>query len=100
MRIPSAAKPVSKDTISKSVDSAMDEAIPSRKGVAPGISIRNGPVEEMDIDEPEVNGNPAGKRKSRQSLTNGKSYNEMSSDEDDEPLVRLIVSVYRFDHVD
>ena len=41
----------------------------------------------MDIDAPETNG--SGKRKSRSSITNGKSYKEKSSSEDDEkPLVR------------
>ncbi|KAF2200199.1 hypothetical protein GQ43DRAFT_84080 [Delitschia confertaspora ATCC 74209] len=55
--------------------------------VDPGVSIRNGPVEEMDVDTPQVNGNTNGKRKSRGSLTNGKSYKEASSsEEDDKPL--------------
>ena len=79
----------SKDIIPKSLDKAMDKANPDpdSENAAPGISIRNGPMEEMDIDkpesrEPETNG----KRKSRHS--NAKSYKESSEDEeDDKPLV-------------
>ena len=71
-----------KDIIPKSLDKAMDKANPDAENAAPGISIRNGPLKEMDIDEPET-GKPEtnGKRKSRHS--NAKSYKE-SSDEDDE----------------
>jgi DNA topoisomerase-1 len=60
---------------------------------APGISIRNGPVEEMDVDDadqaPRTNGIVAAKRKARSSVINGKSYkDDTSSDSDDnEPLV-------------
>ena len=63
----------------------MDAANKPVKHTAPGISIRNGPVEDMDVDaQPEVNG----KRKARASLSNGVSYREASDDEDDEkPLV-------------
>ncbi len=73
----------------------MDKANPSRQPVQPGISIRNGPLEEMDLDEPRTNGvtsngNLNGKRKARQSLDHVKKYKEASSDEDDdEPLVRV-----------
>lgn len=67
----------------------MDRANPSGKSVQPGISIRNGPMEEMDVDEPATNGNVTGKRKARQSLSNGHTYKEASSDEEDnKPLVR------------
>lgn len=77
--------------IPKSVDKALDKKIPSGKAVLPGISIRNGPVEEMDIDSPlqtnhQSNGVNNSKRKSRSSLGTGKTYKEDSS-EDDEPLV-------------
>ena len=84
-------KPKSSATIPKSVDRAMDKSLPSGNGVRPGVSIRNGPVEDMDIDSPEVpvtNGAVTGKRKSRGSAA--KSYTEAGSgsDEDDEePLV-------------
>jgi DNA topoisomerase-1 len=65
----------------------MDKVNPSNGTVDPGVSIRMGPVEEMDIDEPVTNGNANGKRKSRGSLTNGRSYKEASSsDDDDKPL--------------
>lgn len=83
----------SKDTISKSVDAAMDKADGVTNGVSAGISVRNGPVEEMDVDSPVngANGAVTGKRKSRASLTNGKSYKD-ASDSDDAPLVgRLLV---------
>ena len=68
----------------------MDKEIPSNGHLDPGISIRMGPVEDMDVDNerPVANGAANGKRKSRGSLQ--KSYKEAtSSDEDDEPLVRL-----------
>ena len=69
-------------------DKAMDNRTPNGH-TEPGVSIRNGPVEEMDVDTPKVNGNANGKRKSRASLTNGKTYKEASSsDDDDKPLVR------------
>lgn len=80
----------SKDIISKSVDSAMDKANPAGKNTAPGISIRNGPVEEMDIDGPSMHAqapNGTAKRKARNSMGNGKTYQESSDDEeDDRPL--------------
>ena len=68
----------------------MDKANPPAVHGAPGISIRNGPVDEMDIDEPAVNGNAHGKRKARSSMVNGKSYKEASEEDDEEgkPLVR------------
>ena len=88
--------PKSSDRIPKSVDSAIDRSNPIQNGVPTGISISNGPVVEMDIDEPaaensKANGTSTGKRKSRQNVTNGKSYKEASSeaDEDDKPLVCL-----------
>lgn len=79
----------SADVIPKSVDQTMDKQIPSNGHVEPGVSIRMGPVEEMDIDTPPANGTSNGKRKARSSLTNGKTYKEASSsDDDDKPLVR------------
>ncbi|KAL8932186.1 MAG: hypothetical protein Q9216_006934 [Gyalolechia sp. 2 TL-2023] len=71
----------SKATIPKSLDKAMDAATKPVKHAAPGISIRNGPVEDMDIDgKTEANG----KRKARASISNGISYKDASDDEDDE----------------
>jgi hypothetical protein len=70
-------------TISASVDRAMDKQVPNKTNGA--ISIRNGPVEHMDVDK---NGHTNGKRKSRPS--NSKSYKDSTStDDDDIPLVRL-----------
>ncbi|KAI9806866.1 MAG: DNA topoisomerase 1 [Piccolia ochrophora] len=88
------SKPVnsslSKESIPKSLDRAMDDSQPSMNGTAPGISIRNGPVDEMDVDIPErkvmLNGAANGKRKSRQSLSNGVNYKEASSEDDVQPL--------------
>lgn len=75
----------SKDVISKSVDKAMDNANPASINAAPGISIRNGPIEEMEVDEAP---NGTSKRKGRGSMVNGKSYKEASeSEDDDKPLV-------------
>ncbi|KAL8813028.1 MAG: hypothetical protein Q9223_007150 [Gallowayella weberi] len=72
----------SSNIIPKSLDKAMDAANRSVSHAAPGISIRNGPVEEMDVDE------PSGKRKARSSMTNGASYKDASdeSSDDEKPL--------------
>ncbi|KAH7069299.1 DNA topoisomerase 1 [Paraphoma chrysanthemicola] len=76
---------LSKDVISKDEDKAMDKQVPSNGHVEPGISIRMGPVDDqMDIDEPAANGNANAKRKARSSITNGKSYKDASSSEDDD----------------
>ena len=80
---------MSKEIIPPSLDKAVDKANPSTTNGVQGISVRNGPVEEMEIDEPDVNGKPSSKRKSRASTGNDKSY-KVASDEDDEdekPLV-------------
>jgi DNA topoisomerase-1 len=80
--------------IPKSLDKAMDKSNPSNGYPAPGISIRNGPMEVVDTEMPDVNGlatNGVGpsKRKSRGSLGNKVSYAEAESSEDDDvPLVR------------
>lgn len=86
--------PKSSATIPKSDDIAMDKASSSNPPLQQGISIRNGPMEEMEVDGPvtkdaKTNGGPTNKRKSRQSMTNGKSYKEGNNeaDEDDKPLV-------------
>ena len=69
----------------------MDKANKPSKHAAPGISIRNGPVEEMDIDESNSKGQETnGKRKARANMSNGISYREPSDDDDDgedQPLV-------------
>lgn len=52
----------------------------------PGVSIRNGTVDDdsMDVDAPATNG--TSKRKSRSSITKV-NYNDESGSEDDKPLV-------------
>ncbi|KAI9790201.1 MAG: DNA topoisomerase 1 [Candelina submexicana] len=86
---------LSKATIPKSLDKAMDKSNPSGKHVIPGVSLRNGPMDEMEIDAPktngaQTNGTGSGKRKSRSSVSNGKTYKEASveggEDEGDKPL--------------
>lgn len=80
----------SKATITPSLDKAMDKANPTPENAAPGISIRNGPMVEMDIDGPGVN-KDTGKRKARNSSGQRKSYKEPTDDDDDDekPLVCL-----------
>lgn len=77
--------PKSQNIIPKSVDRAMDKANKAANNAPAGISIRNGPVDEMDLDEPTANG--TSKRKARGSMGNGHSYKEMSEEEDEKPLV-------------
>jgi hypothetical protein len=77
--------------IPKSVDKALDKALPNGHS-GTGISVRSGPVEEMDVDEPLANG--AAKRKSRGSIVS-KSYREDSSDED-APLVCFVLFLSDF----
>jgi hypothetical protein len=79
---------ISDERISKDEDKAMDKQLPSNGHVEPGISIRMGPVDVMEVDAPATNENANGKRKARSSITNGKSYKDASSSgEDDKPLV-------------
>ena len=74
----------------------MDKAIPSSNQVKPGISVRHGPVQEMEIDEPSqkghnTNGNVNGKRKERSRMSNGKSYKDATSEDDeDKPSVNQL----------
>lgn len=85
----------SQDRIPKSVDKAMGKGKPSNGHVDPGVSIRMGPVEEMDVDTPLANGHMNGKRKARNNTTNGKGYKEASSSEDDDkPLVRQNLALF------
>lgn len=64
----------------------MDKQLPANGHVEPGISIRMGPVDKIDVDAP--NGMANGKRKSRGSIPTT-SYKEQSGseDDDDKPLV-------------
>lgn len=90
----------SNEVISKSLDNAMDKANPPAQNGAAGISIRNGPVHEMEIDSHQVNGN-TGKRKARSSMVNGKSYKEQSDEEEEDedvPLVRLKAAISGVSH--
>jgi DNA topoisomerase-1 len=86
----------SAERIPADVDKKMDAGAPSNGHVEPGISIRMGPVDDMDVDAPATNGNANGKRKARVSMTNGKSYKDASSsEEDDKPLV----GAFTYDHL-
>lgn len=78
------ASAISKETISKADDAAMDKQVKSNGVVAPGISMAMGPVENMDVDKPTTNGTTHSKRKA--SLANGKSYKDDSDSDDDVPL--------------
>lgn len=57
----------------------------------PGISIRNGPVQEIDTPMHDANGGETNrgpvKRKVRDSLTRPSYADAVSSEEDDKPLV-------------
>ena len=67
----------------------MDDTDTSMGELNPGISIRMGPVEDMDVDPPATNGNGT----KRKSSMNGKSYKDTTeSDDDDVPLVRCMHS--------
>jgi hypothetical protein len=69
----------------------MDRQNPSNGTHDEGISLRMGPVQEMEVDGPVTNGvtnGTNGKRKARQSMSNGKTYKDDSSSDDDVPLVR------------
>jgi DNA topoisomerase-1 len=86
----------SADRIPKEIDQKLDKEFPSNGHVAPGVSVRMGPVDTMDVDTSAENNNVNGKRKARNSITNGKSYKEESSD-DDKPLVRLVADSFVLD---
>jgi hypothetical protein len=91
--LPLVRAPVSAETIPKSVDDEMDKANPSNGHVKPGISIRNGPMKMDDHPMPDVNGvdmnGTTSKRKSRGSLARPSYAEADTSDEDNQPLVRL-----------
>jgi len=69
----------------------MDKASNTNGYVPSGISIRNGPVDEMDLEGSHangvVNGVANGKRKSRASLSKQNYAEASDSEEDDEPIV-------------
>ena len=78
---------VSNAKISKADDRAIDKSASKARPAPPGLSIRNGPVEDddsMDLDTT-TNGS---KRKSRSSIGKAVNYKDNSgSDDDDAPLV-------------
>lgn len=63
----------------------MDRSVPKGNSALAGLSVRNGPVEDddMDIDAPNTNG---AKRKSRTSISKI-NYKDNESDSDGAPLV-------------
>lgn len=75
----------------------MDDTDASMTDLNPGVSVRNGPIDDdMDVDAPTTNGNGI----KRKSSMNGKSYKDAteSEDEDDVPLVcRIyIITIFLF----
>ena len=62
----------------------MDRAAPKGSTGLAGLSERNGPVDEMDLDAPTTNG--AHKRKSRSSMSKVVNYRD-DSGSDGPPLV-------------
>nr|UWK20499.1 topoisomerase [Trichoderma cf. fertile] len=95
---------LSSSKISRAQDIALDKSVPKKGSGMAGLSIRNGPVEngEMDLDSPSTNG---AKRKSRVSITQvdykdgsesdgeplakrQRSKKVQESDSDDEPMVK------------
>lgn len=77
---------MSSSKISHAQDRALDRDGPKSNHLA-GLSVRNGPVEDddMDVDAPVSNG--ASKRKSRTSITKI-SYRDDSDSDEGAPLVR------------
>nr|UWK20510.1 topoisomerase [Trichoderma turrialbense] len=76
---------LSSSKISRAEDIALDKSVPKKGSGMAGLSIRNGPVEngDMDLDSPSTNG---AKRKSRVSITKV-DYND-GSESDGEPLAK------------
>ena len=97
------AHPLSKDIISENVDKAMDRAVPSNRDVLPGISIRNGPVHEIDTPMPDANGLETNrgpvKRKVRESFTRPSYADAETSEEDDKPLVWTAAAAFLFSRI-
>ncbi|GFP52567.1 DNA topoisomerase 1 [Trichoderma asperellum] len=78
------SRAMSSSKISRAEDVALDKSMSKPSGMA-GLSIRNGPVEngEMDLDSPSTNGS---KRKSRESIIKVDYKDE--SESDGEPLAK------------
>ncbi|KAF5527977.1 DNA topoisomerase 1 [Colletotrichum aenigma] len=77
---------VSSAKISKAVDRDMDRTASKARAAPPGLSIRNGPVDdEMDVDGPSTNGS---KRKSRSSLPKINYKDESEESDDDVPMAK------------
>nr|UWK20501.1 topoisomerase [Trichoderma margaretense] len=76
---------LSSSKISRAEDIALDKSVPKKGSGMAGLSIRNGPVEngEMELDSPSTNG---AKRKSRVSITKVDYKDE--SESDGEPLAK------------
>ncbi|KAF7547226.1 hypothetical protein G7046_g9067 [Stylonectria norvegica] len=82
------SSPVSSKKISHAEERAMDRAGPSKNTALAGLSVRNGPVQDddMDIDAPHTNG--LHKRKSRNSLPTINYKDNDSESDDDAPLAK------------
>ena len=76
---------VSSSKISRAEDKAMDRALPKKSTGLAGLSVRNGPVEDMDVDTPVTNG--ASKRKSRGSISKVNYRDNDSESDGGAPLV-------------
>lgn len=76
---------VSNAKISKDDDRALDKSASRARPAPPGLSIRNGPIDDdsMDVDAA-TNGT---KRKSRSSIGKAVNYKDDSDDSDGAPLV-------------
>lgn len=83
---------VSAPTISRAEDKALDQSVPKKGSGMAGLSVRNGPVRDVEMgdDEPVTNGN---KRKSRSSISKP-VYKDESDSDASQPLVgRLTVNL-------
>ena len=77
----------SSDRVDKSVDTAMNKETPSNGHVEPGVSLRNGPVQDTEMQDAPTAAQTNGVHSKRKAFT-GKSYKpESDSEEDDVPLV-------------
>lgn len=83
--------------VSSSVDKSVNGTSSPATAVEPGIAVRMGPVDDMEVDsKPKTNGDINGKRKGRASRP---SYNEASgSESDDVPLVSRLYFAAQTEH--
>lgn len=92
LTMPAVRGPISAPTIPQSLDNALDRANPSNGTLNPGITIKN-EVVQPDHPMPDANGvttnGVSSKRKSRGSLVQPSYAEAASSDEEDQPLVRI-----------